>query len=98
MLVRCLCSLGEHVSTNHGTFSFQVIDAGCSDLIGRACLFRMFGEENEPNTPIMFSPGRSAFLNRPLEPCQPTCAVCHITSAWPGGNKKVVIARPAGHS
>jgi hypothetical protein len=42
MLVRGLCSLGEHASTNHGTFSFQVVGAGCPGLVGRASLFHMF--------------------------------------------------------
>ena len=42
MLVWYLCSLGEHASTNHGTFSFQVIGAACPGLVGRACLFHMF--------------------------------------------------------
>ena len=41
MLVRGLCSLGEHASTNHGTFSFQVVGVGCPSLVGRACLFHM---------------------------------------------------------
>ena len=42
MLVQDLSSLGEHASTNHGTFSFQVVGAGCPGLVGRACLFHMF--------------------------------------------------------
>ena len=42
MLVWDLCSLGEHASTNHGTFSFQVVGAACPGLVWRACLFHMF--------------------------------------------------------
>ena len=33
---------GEHASTNHETFSFQVVGAGCPSLVGRDCLFHRF--------------------------------------------------------
>ena len=36
MLVRRTCKY------NHRTFSFQVVGAGCPNLVGRACLFHMF--------------------------------------------------------